>query len=98
MRILDHEVAVGIATRLAPLYGTGGSPRGGQVEAMEATSDYWKPVSYLIEDVSECWLLNSHHLKAMPGRKTDVNNSEWIAQLVEHGLGPPVVRGTAADR
>lgn len=59
------------------------------VAAMEATSDYWKPVFYLLEDATDCWLLNAHHLKAVPGRKTDVRDSEWIAQLVEHGLVQP---------
>ena len=59
------------------------------VAAMEATSDYWKPVFYLLEDVVECWLLNAHHAKAVPGRKTDVKDAEWIAQLVEHGLVQP---------
>jgi transposase len=62
---------------------------GVQVAAMKATSDYWKPVFYLLEDAVECWLLNAHHLKAVPGRKTDVKDSEWIAQLVEHGLVRP---------
>ncbi|WAX56385.1 transposase [Jatrophihabitans cynanchi] len=56
---------------------------GVQVAAMEATSDYWKPVFYLLEDVSECWLLNAHHLKAVPGRKTDVKDSEWIARACQ---------------
>lgn len=59
------------------------------VAAMEATSDYWKPVFYLLEDATDCWLLNAHHLKAVPGRKTDARDSEWIAQLVEHGLVQP---------
>jgi transposase len=63
--------------------------QGVQVAAMEATSDYWKPVFYLLEDAVECWLLNAHHLKAVPGRKSDVKDSEWIAQLVEHGLVRP---------
>lgn len=40
------------------------------VAAMEATSDYWKPVFYLLEDATDCWLLNAHNLKAVPGRKT----------------------------
>jgi Transposase and inactivated derivatives len=60
-----------------------------QVAGMEATGDYWKPIYYLLEDALECWLLNAHHLKAVPGRKTDVKDSEWIAQLVEHGLVRP---------
>ena len=37
----------------------------------------------------ECWLLNAAHMKAVPGRKTDVKDSEWIAQLLEHGLVSP---------
>lgn len=60
-----------------------------EVVAMEATSDYWKPVFYLLEDVVEVWLCNAGHIKAVPGRKTDVRDSEWIAQLVEHGLITP---------
>ncbi|MGI0131047.1 MAG: IS110 family transposase, partial [Thermoplasmata archaeon] len=50
---------------------------------------YWKPVYYVLEDEFECWLLNARHLKAVPGRKTDVADSAWIAQLVEHGLVRP---------
>jgi hypothetical protein len=59
------------------------------VVAVDATSDYWKPVFYLLEDVIEVWLCNAGHIKAVPGRKTDVRESEWIAQLVEHGLVTP---------
>lgn len=68
------------------------------VVAMEATSDYWKPVFYLLEDAVEVWLCNAGHIKAVPGRKTDVRDAEWIAQLVEHGLitpsfvPPPLIR------
>ncbi|MDB5114412.1 MAG: transposase [Chloroflexi bacterium] len=56
---------------------------------MEATGVYWKPVYFVLEDALECWLLNARHLKAVPGRKTDVADSAWIAQLVEHGLVRP---------
>jgi transposase len=56
------------------------------VVGMEATGAYWKPVFYLLEREMECWLLNARHMKAVPGRKTDVKDSEWIAELVEHGL------------
>src|ERR1700756_1042271 len=59
------------------------------VVGMEATGVYWKPVYYVLEDAFECWLLNARHLKAVPGRKTDVADSAWIAQLVEHGLVRP---------
>jgi transposase len=56
------------------------------VVAMESTGVYWKPVYYVLEDDFEPWLLNAHHLKAVPGRKTDIKDAEWICQLVEHGL------------
>jgi transposase len=56
------------------------------VVGMESTGVYWKPVYYLLEDQLECWLLNAQHLKHVPGRKTDVGDSAWIAELVEHGM------------
>jgi transposase len=59
------------------------------VVGMESTGAYWKPIYYLLEDDFECWLLNARHLRNVPGRKTDVKDSEWIAQLVEHGLVRP---------
>ncbi|HET7517238.1 MAG TPA: IS110 family transposase [Actinomycetes bacterium] len=59
------------------------------VVGMESTGVYWKPVYYLLEDALECWLLNAQHLKNVPGRKTDVADSVWICQLVEHGLVRP---------
>ena len=59
------------------------------VVGMESTGVYWKPVYYLLEDAFECWLLNAQHLKNVPGRKTDVADSVWICQLVEHGLVRP---------
>ncbi|MFE9422351.1 transposase, partial [Kitasatospora sp. NPDC006697] len=59
------------------------------VVGMEATSDYWKPIFYLLEDDFECWLLNARHIKAVPGRKTDVKDAEWLCELVQHGLVRP---------
>jgi transposase len=59
------------------------------VVGMESTGVYWKPVYYLLEDDFEVWLLNAQHLKNVPGRKTDVADSVWICQLVEHGLVRP---------
>ncbi|MHB1599477.1 MAG: IS110 family RNA-guided transposase [Acidimicrobiales bacterium] len=56
---------------------------------MESTGVYWKPVYYVLEDGLECWLLNARHLRNVPGRKTDVADSAWICQLVEHGLVRP---------
>src|SRR2546427_2250130 len=52
---------------------------------MESTGCYWKPVFYLLEERFECWLLNPRHLRNVPGRKTDVADSAWICELVEHG-------------
>jgi transposase len=59
------------------------------VVGMEATGDYWKPVYYLLEDAFDTQLLNARHMRNVPGRKTDVADSAWIAQLIEHGLVRP---------
>ena len=56
---------------------------------MESTSTYWKPPFYCLEQVMEVWLLNAAHMKAVPGRKSDVRDAEWIAQLLEQGLLAP---------
>ena len=56
---------------------------------MESTGVYWKPVYYVLEEHVECWLLNARHLRNVPGRKTDVADSAWIARLVEQGLVRP---------
>ncbi len=63
--------------------------QGVTLAAMESTSTYWKPVFYCLEERMEGWLLNAGHMKAVPGRKTDVKDAEWIAQLLEHGLVRP---------
>ena len=59
------------------------------VVGMESTGVSWRPVYYLLEDDFQCWLLNAAHLRNVPGRKTDVADSVWICQLVEHGLVRP---------
>src|SRR3954462_13916545 len=57
---------------------------------MESTGVYWKPVYFLLEQrIPQVWLLNAEHLHNVPGRKTDVADSAWIAQLLEHGLVAP---------
>lgn len=53
---------------------------------MESTGVYWKPVYFILEDELPCWLLNARHLRNVPGRKTDMADAAWIAQLVAHGL------------
>ena len=68
--------------------------------AMEATGVYWKPVWNILEAEQKFQLLlvNAHHIKQVPGRKTDQKDSEWIADLLQHGLlkasfvPPPVIR------
>ena len=58
---------------------------------MEATGDYWKPFYYLLEDAGfELMLVNARHVKNLPGRKSDVSDATWLAQLAAHGL----VRGS----
>lgn len=66
--------------------------------ALESTGVYWKPVYYLLEDAFTLLLVNMPELKRVPGRKTDVKDSEWLAQLLECGLlkssfvPPPPIR------
>jgi transposase len=66
--------------------------------AMESTGVYWKPVWNLLEGQFEVLLVNAQHIKAVPGRKTDQKDSEWIADLLQHGLlrasfvPPPPIR------
>lgn len=58
-----------------------------QVAAMESTGVYWKPVYNILEQEGiETIIVNAQHIKAVPGRKTDVKDAEWIADLVRHGL------------
>ncbi len=58
---------------------------------MEATGDYWKPFYYLLDDAGfEVMLVNARHVKNLPGRKSDVSDAAWPAQLGAHGL----VRGS----
>lgn len=54
--------------------------------AFEATGVYWKPVFNLLEGSFERLVVNAQHMKAFPGRKTDVKDAEWIADLLQHGL------------
>jgi transposase len=58
---------------------------------MEATSDYWKPFYYLLEDLPgvEVMLVNARHVKNLPGRKTDLADATWLAQLVPTGWCGP---------
>jgi len=57
--------------------------------AMESTGIYWRPIFNLLEDGQTVLLVNAQHVKAVPGRKTDVKDSEWLADLLRHGLLQP---------
>lgn len=60
---------------------------GCQMVAMESTGVYWKPIYNILELLSlDVIVVNAHHMKNVPGRKTDVKDAEWIAQLLQHGL------------
>jgi transposase len=60
--------------------------QGCQAVAMESTGVYWKPIWNVLEGELELLLCNAQHIKAVPGRKTDVKDAEWIADLLQHGL------------
>src|SRR5438067_61337 len=57
--------------------------------AMESTGVYWKPVWNLLEGRLTLMLVNAQHIRQVPGRKTDVKDCQWIAQLLQHGLLRP---------
>lgn len=59
---------------------------GVQTVAMESTGEFWKPVYNLLEGQFELLVVNAQHIKNVPGRKTDVKDAEWIADLLRHGL------------
>ena len=71
-----------------------------ELVVMEATGVYWRPVFYGLEDrFEELWLVNAHHVKNVPGRKTDMSDAEWLADVAAHGMvrpsfvPPPEIRG-----
>ena len=57
--------------------------------AMESTGVYWQPVFNVLEGHLEVWVVNAQHIKKVPGRKTDMKDAEWIAQLMQCGLLKP---------
>jgi transposase len=65
---------------------------------MASTGVYWKPVWNILEGQFEVVLVNAQHIKAVPGRKTDIKDCQWIADLLQHGLlrgsfvPPPPIR------
>lgn len=75
-------------TMTADLVALGDWLRGLEVThvAMESTGIYWRPVFTVLEEQQEIVLVNAQHMRAVPGRKTDVRDSEWLADLLRHGL------------
>ena len=70
--------------------------------AMESTGEYWKPIYNILEFNFEVMVVNAQHLKNVPGRKTDVKDAEWIADLLRHGLLrgsfiPPLIQRDLRD-
>jgi transposase len=69
-----------------------------ELVGMEATGVYWKAPYYTLEGRFELWLCNAHHVKNVPGRKTDMSDAEWLADVVAHGMvrpsfvPPPAIR------
>ncbi len=66
---------------------------------LESTGEFWKPVFNILEGSFEVWLLNAQRVRR-PGRKTDVRDAEWIAELLRHGLVQPsfiLPRATSAS-
>lgn len=60
---------------------------GCEMIAMESTASYWKPLYNILETCElQVMVVNAHHMKAVPGRKTDIKDAEWIADLLQHGL------------
>jgi len=57
--------------------------------AMESTGEYWKPIFNILESSFKVMLVNAQHIKAVPGRKTDIKDAQWIAELLQHGLLRP---------
>ena len=63
---------------------------GCEMVAMESTGSYWKPLFNILESCNmPAIVVNAQHMKAVPGRKTDVNDAQWIAKLLQHGLLQP---------
>ncbi len=66
--------------------------------AMESTGSCWKPIFNILEGHMEVLVVNAQHLKAVPGRKTDVKDAQWIADLLQHGLLRPSFVPPASQR
>lgn len=68
--------------------------------AMESTGVFWKSIFHILEGHLEFLVVNTHHIKTVPGRKTDIKDAEWIADLLQHVLLRPsfIPPARASDR
>jgi transposase len=87
--ILRHARRFGTTTAELLALADGLATLGVTHVALESTGVSWKPVYHLLEGRFELLLVNAQHIKRVPGRKTDVKDAEWIAQLLPHGLLQP---------
>jgi transposase len=85
-KAVEHVRSFGTMTSDLLALGDWLSGQGVTQAAMESTGVYWKPVWNLLEGRLGLMLVNAHHIKQVPGRKTDVKDCQWIAQLLQHGL------------
>jgi transposase len=91
LRVASHEVQKEIrtfGTTLSELYRLRDwlVANDCQMVAMESTGVFWKPIWNVLEEELALMLVNAQHIKAVPGRKTDLKDAEWIAELLQHGL------------
>ena len=85
----EFTATFGTSTRELLALGDWLASHGVTIAAMESTGVFWKPLWNLLEDRFQLMLVNAHHIARVPGRKTDVSDCQWIAQLLEHGLLQP---------
>jgi transposase len=76
-------------TRSLGLLGDWLAARNVQLVAMESTGVYWRAPYYALEGRFTLWLCNAHHVKKVPGRKTDLSDAEWLADVAAHGMVRP---------
>jgi transposase len=85
-RATQHTRTFGTTTRELLLLADWLTEQGVTHVAMESTGVYWRPIWHVLEESVELILANPQHVRQVPGRKTDVNDAQWLAELLAHGL------------
>jgi transposase len=88
-KVRNEARSFGTTTRAILELGDWLEEQGVQIAAMESTGVYWKPLWNLLEGRVELILVNARHFRNVPGRKTDKNDAQWLAELLQHGLLRP---------